>query len=521
MELGLRPSPHASLAGNTLLNRYSILDIIHRGSVGISYKAQDLESGQAVFIRSICFQATSEWKTLELFEREASVLAQLNHYGIPHHIDSFKVETRDSLSFYIVQEFIEGISLEEKVQAGWKPGETDVKRIAREILNILIYLQSLAPPVIHRDITPQNVILGNSGQIYLVDFGGCRDLYRNTVTCGSTIVGTFGYMAPEQFSGQARVASDLYGLGTTLLHLLTGKSPANLPYQKLKVDFSIINQTWLKETSKTFQNWLEALVEPTLDKRVQSAQAALEILSGELSLPKYRSQRTLTYKTRNLNVERASNELVINIPSYFGSTQKRKKVARHPLFTLGLMLLGYGLLKWFFPSNTYHSSLFDQIQEICQGLTCFVVAITVFCLESGYLSFLYRTEIRYRYTGVDVQSFLGSWCFAKQNMPLFTESPLQLISDRKNKWIVGFKLKKASIEKEPNEKLSFRQRYATYMTQQRQRLLRTPIQQAEEESILSCANQTQLFAPGLEQSEYIRLIEEVTDFVSELEASDE
>ena len=530
MKLNLQNSIEAHLNGAILAKKYSVVKLIYRCTHGITYKAQTITSGKPVFIKSIYFENASDWKVLELFEREASVLAQLNHDGIPLYIDSFKVKTQNSLSFYIVQEFIEGLSLEEKVQAGWKPGEANVKRVAREILNILIYLQSLAPPVIHRDITPRNVIVGNSGQIYLVDFGGCRDLYRNTVTCGSTIVGTFGYMAPEQFSGQAKVASDLYGLGTTLLNLLTGKSPADLPYQKLKVDFSTINHTLLKETSTAFQNWLEALVEPNIDKRVQSAQAALEILNGELSLKNERSQRTLSYQTRNLDIQHSSDELIIQIPSYFSSTLKRRKVARAPLFSIGLMLFIYGLISWYFPSNTYHSSVFDQVfdalVQLFYGFACLAGFFTVnsgdfLFFKAGYLSFFYRTELRYSDEEISLRKSLGSWCFSRQKIPLFRDSPLQLVTDRQNKWIIGFRLKKGKIGKKPNKKLSFHQRYARYMTQQRQRLLQTPIQQAEEDSILNCENQTQLFAPGLEQSEYIRLIEEVTDFVNELEASDE
>lgn len=113
-----------------------------------------------------------------------------------------------------------------------------MKRIAVALLEVLLYLSKLQPPVIHRDIKPENVIIDQGtpgGQVYLVDFGGVQvtptlmhSLNEQGVdmgaTLGSTIVGTYGYMAPEQFRGMAEPKSDLYGLGATLLYLISGPS---------------------------------------------------------------------------------------------------------------------------------------------------------------------------------------------------------------------------------------------------------------------------------------------------------
>jgi len=95
-----------------------------------------------------------------------------------------------------------------------------------------------------------------------VDFGAVQDTYQNTVTGGSTVVGTYGYMAPEQFRGQAVLSTDLYGLGTTLLFLLTQQSPADLPQRKLKIDFrSHVN------ISSDFADWLKKTIEPIMEDR--------------------------------------------------------------------------------------------------------------------------------------------------------------------------------------------------------------------------------------------------------------
>jgi hypothetical protein len=152
--------------------------------------------------------------------------------------------------------------------------EADVRAIAVELLQILQYLQGLHPPIIHRDIKPQNIIRGEDGRICLVDFGAVQTVYRETIAFGSTVVGTYGYMAPEQFRGQAYPATDLYGLGATLLYLLTHKNPGDLPEQRLKIDVRRC-----VSVSEPFAIWLDGLLEPVVDDRFDSASTALMALN--------------------------------------------------------------------------------------------------------------------------------------------------------------------------------------------------------------------------------------------------
>jgi serine/threonine protein kinase len=173
-----------------------------------------------------------------------------------------------------VQAYIPGVSLAQKVRSGWRLEEEEAIRVATSILEILVYLHSQSPSVVHRDIKPNNLIWGEDDQIHLVDFGAVQA----EVTPGRTmtVVGTYGYMPPEQFGGRTVPASDLYGLGTTLLFLLTGTNPGDLPQKDLKIWFQDKIQT-----GKLLKQWLEFMIEPSLGRRFQSAEAALSFLKRE------------------------------------------------------------------------------------------------------------------------------------------------------------------------------------------------------------------------------------------------
>ena len=221
----------------------------------------------------ISLKQLQDWKEIELFQREAEILAKLDHPAIPNYIDYFNLETETDKVFYIVLQQAPGKSLARLTENGWHSTEKEVKNIAQQILEILIYLHSLDPPVIHRDIKPHNLIRSDEGKIYLVDFGAVQNTYYDTLMQGSTVVGTYGYMAPEEFRGKALPATDLYSLGATLLYLLTHRSPAELPQDTLKLDFR--NSV---DISETFADWLDKILEPDLDDRFASAKVALNKL---------------------------------------------------------------------------------------------------------------------------------------------------------------------------------------------------------------------------------------------------
>ena len=243
--------------GDTIKERYQIVNVLGEGGTAITYEAEDTKNDRSVAIKVLSLHQSQEWKAIELFEREAKVLANLNHPHIPKYYDYFYLDLERDRHFFIVQELIVGKSLKTRVDQGWRFQEAEVTKIAQQILEILNYLHSLKPAVIHRDIKPHNLIQTEAGDIYLVDFGAVQDVYRNTVTRGATFVGTIDYMSPEQIRGQTSMQSDLYSLGCTLLFLLTRRSPSELPISRMKLDFRQKLQL-----SNSFAAWLDKILEP-------------------------------------------------------------------------------------------------------------------------------------------------------------------------------------------------------------------------------------------------------------------
>ena len=269
-------------SGQILQERYQLQEQLGHTKAGSqTWLAKDLNNAnhELVILKLLVFSNDFQWEDLKLFEREAQVLQNLNHERIPRYRDYFLVDQQPgyALSWWcLVQDYIPGSTLQDLLAKGKKFTEPELKKIAKEILQILIYLHQLNPAVLHRDIKPSNLIQGEDKQIYLVDFGAVQD--RMAVTrLTFTVVGTVGYTPMEQFWGRAVPASDLYGLGATLIHLLTGVAPAELPQNNLRIQFADYSNI-----SANFVSWIEKLIEPALEQRFATAQEALELLYQKL-----------------------------------------------------------------------------------------------------------------------------------------------------------------------------------------------------------------------------------------------
>lgn len=260
-----------------LHNRYQLQSSLGHQTGRRTFLSRDLQTGSLVVVKVLLFGSSFTWQDLKLFAREAEVLKSLDHSAIPKYLDYFEVETKKDKGFALVQTYIQAKSLQDWIQAGRTFSEIELKAIAKQLLEILHYLHSRQPPVIHRDIKPSNVLLGdrsghNSGKVYLIDFGSVQ----TTVSYGTrTIVGTYGYMPFEQFSGQTTPASDLYALGATLIYLATGQHPDQLPQRKMQILFE--DRTTL---SPPLVAWLQRMTEPSVELRLQSARQALKALEN-------------------------------------------------------------------------------------------------------------------------------------------------------------------------------------------------------------------------------------------------
>ena len=156
------------------------------------------------------------------FEREADVLAQLDHPAIPKVSDRFSEQDHH----YFVMDYVAGQTLEAKLAtAGGRLGQGESIDLAVQICGALDYLHRRNPPVVYRDLKPANIIVMPDGRIKLVDFGIARHFTKN-----GTTIGTIGFAAPEQYQGQCEPRSDIYGLGATLYYLLSGRDPARYPF---------------------------------------------------------------------------------------------------------------------------------------------------------------------------------------------------------------------------------------------------------------------------------------------------
>lgn len=263
---------------NTLNNRYQPVKILGDSGKRITLMARDLNTKDVVVIKILMFNDEFCWEDLKLFEREAQTLQYLSHPAIPKYIDSFDLDIPNFQGFALVQNYIQAPSLQEHLETARQFSEKEIKQLAESLLKVLNYLHLRQPAVIHRDIKPSNILLANRsahsvGDVYLVDFGSVQTTVKEYGT--RTVVGTYGYMPPEQFGGRVFPASDLYSLGATLVYLITKKHPVELIDDNLQIQIPPTNNF-----SSEFINWLKLMTQPSFKRRLNSASVALQALAN-------------------------------------------------------------------------------------------------------------------------------------------------------------------------------------------------------------------------------------------------
>lgn len=224
----------------TILNhRYEIVRRIGGGGMGAVYLAKDRNLGDAPRAVKEMVEShldpTQHEKAIGDFKRESLLLTSLEHPCIPTIYDYFYDDVLNR--FYLVMKYISGGDLASRMRAaiGGKIDEKTVTDWAMQVADVLDYLHSRPKPIIYRDLKPANLMIdGNTGRVMLIDFGIARWVSQQEK--GVTAVGTMGYAPPELFSGRVQPASDVYSLGATMFHLLTGADPQDNPL--LIFDFS-------------------------------------------------------------------------------------------------------------------------------------------------------------------------------------------------------------------------------------------------------------------------------------------
>ncbi|MGD0074305.1 MAG: protein kinase [Candidatus Binataceae bacterium] len=216
------------ISTNTIVGgRYRVVKALGGGGMKLVYLAEDLRLAArpcalAEMVDSIT-NPQMQNQAVAAFQREADMLAELSNEHIPRIYDRFNEQNRH----YLVMEYVDGVTLEQALKAaGGKLDQERVLAIASQILDTLDYLHNLEPPVIYRDLKPSNVMLTPNGQVKLIDFGIARHFQPLS---NATMIGTQGYAPPEQYRGKVELRSDLYALGATIHHALTGRDPTTEP----------------------------------------------------------------------------------------------------------------------------------------------------------------------------------------------------------------------------------------------------------------------------------------------------
>jgi serine/threonine protein kinase len=313
--------------GQVLNERYQLKEKLGQDASRQTWLAIDLASQlqECVVVKLLALNPEMQWDECKLFEREAQVLQNLDHPRIPKYRNYFVLDNQPGSRFSwfgLVHSYIPGASLQQLLDQGKRFSPEQVKTIAVEVLTILVYLHERNPSVIHRDIKPSNLIWGEEQRVYLVDFGAVQD---QAVQEGATftVVGTYGYVPMEQFGGRAVPASDLYALGATLIHLLTGVAPADLPQRDARIQFADGVSLELG-----FVNWIGKLTEPSLVQRLSTARQALEALKNKHTLsPPITSHKPTGSK---IQLTKSASQLEIRIP-------RRGRNAFRGVYVLGLI----------------------------------------------------------------------------------------------------------------------------------------------------------------------------------------
>ncbi|CAN5888169.1 hypothetical protein BH11MYX3_BH11MYX3_23390 [soil metagenome] len=312
--------PASPFDGPLIGGRYRLGPRLGKGSQGEIFLARDDKAKGAddkeVIVKRLTPRGT--WKSFELFEREGKVLSQLRHAGVPRYLATIEEPPG---TFNLVMQRAPGEDLRELAKRR-RFSQLELRDVLIRALEILDYLHTRSPSVVHRDIKPSNLVRAPDGRISLVDFGGVLDAARDRG--GSTVVGTFGYMAPEQLHGQVTPATDLYALGATIVSLAGGIEPEDVPRKGLRMDLA----KHLPALDPVLRNTLIEMTDPDPDKRPQRARDVVALLAKARPPADLDARATALARTPSSAV--APRQMFSDIPEPMGT-----------LLRLGVLSFGF------------------------------------------------------------------------------------------------------------------------------------------------------------------------------------
>ncbi|MBQ6832078.1 MAG: serine/threonine protein kinase [Oscillospiraceae bacterium] len=255
--------------GSLVDNKYKILSEVGHGGMSVVYLAINERANKTWAVKEIRKDGVCDFEAVKQgLVVETDMLKKLNHSHLPSIIDV--IDTEDS--FLIVMDYIEGKSLQSVLKHGGAQSTDLVIEWGKQLCDVLGYLHSREPAIIYRDMKPANVMLKPDGNITLIDFGTAREFKNRSMVEDTTCLGTRGYAAPEQFGGrgQTDARTDIYCLGATLYHLITGHSPAEPPYEIKPLSYwdpafagsgleMIINKCCQQDPEARYQNCAELM----------------------------------------------------------------------------------------------------------------------------------------------------------------------------------------------------------------------------------------------------------------------
>lgn len=215
--------------GSLVDGKYKILNEVGRGGMSVVYLAMNEKANKQWAVKEVRKDGVLDFEAVKQgLVAETDILKRLNHPNLPSIIDVIDTDE----SFIIIMDYIQGNSLNEALREYGAQPQENVIEWAKQLCDVLGYLHSRVPPIIYRDMKPANIMLKPDGNVVLIDFGTARE-YKEKNLADTTCLGTVGYAAPEQFGGmgQTDARTDIYCLGATLYHLVTGMNPCEPPYE--------------------------------------------------------------------------------------------------------------------------------------------------------------------------------------------------------------------------------------------------------------------------------------------------